>query len=495
MSQIDIDPYQILNIPHESTLEDVKEAYRQLARTHHPDKGGNQETFKIIKIAFKMIIDNLKKGVPIPKQKSSTFVDMKDAALNFTTTQKQLEPHEFLGQSQPIDPNREFDRNTFNQKFLNSRKDNEDYLISSEDNDYREKRTKQQLLSEQAAIDTELGKIKPMFDPKQFDNNAFQRMFQFINGDPETKALQVYDEPQALVSGLQPFTEIDETHKVKQTDKLSSLGFSGFEESFNGQKNPNQIDNNLLTKFSQQPNITKVNEIDDNYHSTIKKRLNDYQNIQINYHAAPADPKQLPDNLRAKNSATDKVSQQNLSDAYNKKLQERNNLMTNINYGGNSDPTRSIQPSSEKNKDKLAERNLPIKHHALPVMDYPRNSNLPNDGNFTSAETSNRQPTPSEIPSNDDYFAKIPTATQNPQQIYQISPQATPLVPTLNVGYNTLPQLPAYQKTQNIDFEQIQRQLQNLQKTVNEQNKVIRTLTLKKTPTGEQNKVNKPTKK
>jgi DnaJ-class molecular chaperone len=216
-----IDPYKILGIQPNVTINEARDAYRQLARVHHPDKGGNPETFKIIKLAFKMIIDNIKKGVPIPQQNSTTFVEMREASQNYQNVQKQPEPHEFFGRDQHIDPNREFDGNVFNQKFIQNRKENDDYLLVPSDNDYRENRTKQQLLSEQADIDNELGMMKPMFSGRDFNNNAFQRMFEFVNGTPEanTKAMQVYDEPQALVSGLQPFTEIDETHKIKQTDK------------------------------------------------------------------------------------------------------------------------------------------------------------------------------------------------------------------------------------------------------------------------------------
>ena len=88
MSNIDIDPYQILNISNESTLDQVKEAYRQLAKIHHPDKGGNPETFKIIKIATKMIIESLKKGIPISKQNSSTYIDLKEQSQNYQIVQK-----------------------------------------------------------------------------------------------------------------------------------------------------------------------------------------------------------------------------------------------------------------------------------------------------------------------------------------------------------------------------------------------------------------------
>src|SRR5436853_7775505 len=115
---MEIDPYQILKIPREATLEEVKDAFRLMAKEHHPDKGSNPENFKIMKLAFKLIIDSLKKGVPLKKQTSTTFVEMRSASQNFQEVQKQAEPHEFFGQNRPINPNREFDGNTFNQKFL-----------------------------------------------------------------------------------------------------------------------------------------------------------------------------------------------------------------------------------------------------------------------------------------------------------------------------------------------------------------------------------------
>lgn len=492
-----IDPYKILGIQQNATLDEVKDAYRQLARVHHPDKGGNSETFKIIKLSFKMILDNIKKGVPIPQQNSSTFIEMRDASQNHQPVHKQNEPQEFLGTDHVVDPNREFDRNTFNQKFVKSRKETEDYLLSASDTDYRENRTKQQLLSEQAEIDGELGKIQPMFSGRDFNNNAFQRMFEYVNGTPETntKSMQIYEEPEALVSGLQPFTEIDETHKIKQTDRLSSLGFSSFENGFVGQKNPNQIDHDLLNKFSKQPNITDVNTIETDYHSKMKKRLNDYQSVHTNFHPKPADPKQLPDQLRTTNSNTDKISQQNFSDVFNRKLQERNNLITDIKFGNNvpnqndQRPTTSPKLNNQQNQphreQQLVDRNIVPHHQSLPIMEYPRNSNTPFDGLQQQSETHK----------NDDYFVKIPSATQNPQQLYQggqthtpsnyypqigIPSQQAQMVTNLTQGYNNM-HLPAFNKQsqQSRNFEQIQKQLQDLQKTVQQQNKIIRTLALK----------------
>lgn len=61
-------PFQILGVPVNATVEEAKTAYRRLAQQHHPDKGGNEETFKSIKAAFETIEKGYREE---PKQTSS----------------------------------------------------------------------------------------------------------------------------------------------------------------------------------------------------------------------------------------------------------------------------------------------------------------------------------------------------------------------------------------------------------------------------------------
>jgi hypothetical protein len=148
------------------------------------------------------------------------------------------------------------------------------------------------------------------------------------------------------------------------------------------------------------------------------------------------------------------------------------------------------------------DRNLPMHHQALPIMEYPRNSNLPFDHQQPDSQTQNSA-IHNQVQQNDNYFMKIPNATQNSHQLYQggtipnqagyyplmtFPIQSIPIQPVPIIGNNHLNQgpLPAFQKQSlpqhSNDMEQIQKQLQDLQKTVQQQNKMIRTLTLKKNP-------------
>lgn len=55
------DYYEILGINKNSTQEEIKKAYRKLAMTHHPDKGGDDELFKEITEAYEVLSDNDKR--------------------------------------------------------------------------------------------------------------------------------------------------------------------------------------------------------------------------------------------------------------------------------------------------------------------------------------------------------------------------------------------------------------------------------------------------
>lgn len=49
--------YEVLGVPQNATTDDIKKAYRKLAREHHPDKGGDPEKFKKVQEAYEILSD------------------------------------------------------------------------------------------------------------------------------------------------------------------------------------------------------------------------------------------------------------------------------------------------------------------------------------------------------------------------------------------------------------------------------------------------------
>ena len=55
------DFYSKLGVSQDASQDDIKTAYRSLANKHHPDKGGNQATFKDISVAYDTLSDPQKR--------------------------------------------------------------------------------------------------------------------------------------------------------------------------------------------------------------------------------------------------------------------------------------------------------------------------------------------------------------------------------------------------------------------------------------------------
>jgi len=53
--------YKALGLPKTCTDSDIKKAWRNLAKTHHPDKGGSEEKFKELSKAYEILSDPEKK--------------------------------------------------------------------------------------------------------------------------------------------------------------------------------------------------------------------------------------------------------------------------------------------------------------------------------------------------------------------------------------------------------------------------------------------------
>ena len=73
--------YELLQVTKNATEEEIKKSYKLLAKKHHPDKGGDKETFQKIQEAYDTLSDNEKKQqYDNPPQ---NFMNMGGFAQNF----------------------------------------------------------------------------------------------------------------------------------------------------------------------------------------------------------------------------------------------------------------------------------------------------------------------------------------------------------------------------------------------------------------------------
>ena len=52
-----MNPYTTLDVPTDATAEDIKQAFRAKSKLHHPDKGGDHDTFVQIQLAYEVLTD------------------------------------------------------------------------------------------------------------------------------------------------------------------------------------------------------------------------------------------------------------------------------------------------------------------------------------------------------------------------------------------------------------------------------------------------------
>lgn len=70
------DYYNILNVPENSTKEEIKKSFRKLSLQHHPDKGGNHDEFTKINEAFSVLYDDVKRQEYDFKRKYGSNMNM-----------------------------------------------------------------------------------------------------------------------------------------------------------------------------------------------------------------------------------------------------------------------------------------------------------------------------------------------------------------------------------------------------------------------------------
>ncbi len=217
----DLDPYKVLGIEHNASLDEIKIAYKYLALKHHPDKGGEVKIFNIIKDAYKKVSQRVESIVP--KEKIEHNELKKASKHDFTTNKIQINMN-----------GKNFNLNKFNDVY------NKNKMKNPYDKGYSD--WKEDLQDENMSIGSNISNTS--------FNEAFNKGRKINN---YSKQIMKIDEPSATISGDLGFSELgqDDIDSFSKTEGDSnSIQFTDYKDAYT-------IDSKLID-----PNSVEINRPD-----------------------------------------------------------------------------------------------------------------------------------------------------------------------------------------------------------------------------------------
>ena len=198
-----LDPYDVLGIQPNATLQEAKISYKYLALKHHPDKGGNERLFNIITKAFESISQRLQAVKPREKQEHNEL--KKGCKLDFRNNKLKI---------------------NMNGKKFNLEKFNSVYEKNKIKNPYEKgySNWKEKLQDENISIGSNVStsSFNAAFTKSRQKNNYSKQIIQ-------------HNEPQATISGDLGFSElgVDEIDTFSKNEGDSnSIGFTDYKDAY-----------------------------------------------------------------------------------------------------------------------------------------------------------------------------------------------------------------------------------------------------------------------
>ena len=182
-----INPYKILGIHKNYTIEELKDRYKRVAKQAHPDRGGSEALFNLVTLCYKKLYEEYKL-----KRINKQFNDLKLDFNNYTEQQNNSQRR-----NQYLEENNRYNQNDFQDTF---NKVYDDHKISNPfDNGYGD------MMLESRPDREDINISRKVNNMKQF-NTAFE-------SEPISKynkKMIVYKEPEALPSSTKTlkYTEL-----------------------------------------------------------------------------------------------------------------------------------------------------------------------------------------------------------------------------------------------------------------------------------------------
>ena len=181
-----MDPYEVLGVGKNFEWEELKVAYKRVAKLVHPDKGGSEQLFNAVTECFMKLAHEYK------ARQEKTHTELRSGAQDYyrDRAQQYHEPPNNNNNNNNIPNNNYQDAGNFNERFNRAfeenRLDEDDGTSASAG--YGDKMAKSTKVREDFAIPQVL---------KKYDPTAFNRVFESVTL-PESSEIVKYREPEPL---------------------------------------------------------------------------------------------------------------------------------------------------------------------------------------------------------------------------------------------------------------------------------------------------------
>mgnify|MGYP002870426742 CR=1 FL=1 len=165
-----IDPYKILNMSKNYDKNSLKKSYMKMAVKYHPDKGGDPKKFKIVTLAYKILLKKLEE-----RDNDKLHDDLKNGSKDFIR-----------------------DQNSNNKRNVNMKGDNFDINLFNKT--YDENRLKDDFMDEGYGNWLKNTDNDENIKMDQFNKTKFHNEFMKQKKKKTSSQLQKYKEPEELVS-------------------------------------------------------------------------------------------------------------------------------------------------------------------------------------------------------------------------------------------------------------------------------------------------------
>lgn len=239
----DINPYEVFNLSKNFTWDELKESYKELALSTHPDKnGGDNQLFNIVTTCFKKMAQDYKnrdndKPHHELKQQSKQYYNSNDIDNRLKDA--------FLG------GNKKISNDMFNKTF-------EKCKIDDDENDFGYGN----IMDKSSKIRDDI-KINKLFTKDKVDNNTFNDIFN-KNVPVAKSSIVKYKEPEPLVlAKSMQFTELggkrpdDYSSSVEQR----SLAYTDYMRAYDGNR---FIDEDIIKNRKEFKSVKEYEKYRDN---------------------------------------------------------------------------------------------------------------------------------------------------------------------------------------------------------------------------------------